>query len=59
MEKQINYEKIRSEHSGEVAAAIEITRYSISVVLYDIRLSRRIGRAAAYGFTVTAENVTE
>lgn len=59
MEKQIHCEKIRSEHSSEVAAAIEITRYSISVVLYDIRLSRRIGRAAAYGFTVTAENVTE
>lgn len=59
MEKQINCEKIRGEHSGEVAAAIEVTRYGISVVLYDIMLSRRIGRAASYGFTVTAENVLE
>ena len=59
MEKQIHCEKIRSEHSGEVAAAIEITRGSISVTLYDIRLSRRIGRAVTYGFSVTAENVLE
>ena len=59
MEKQINCEKIRSEHSGEVTAAIEITRYSISVVMYDVRLSRRIGRAVMYGITITAENVIE
>ena len=59
MEKQVSCEKIRSEHSGDAAAAIEITRSGIAVVLYDVKLSRRIGRAASYGFRVTAENVLE
>ncbi|MGN0648956.1 MAG: ASKHA domain-containing protein [Oscillospiraceae bacterium] len=59
MDKQIHCEKIRSEYSSEVAAAVEITRYSVSIVLYDVRLSRRIGRVVAYGFAVTAENVLE
>ena len=53
----ISFEKYRSERSGELCAAVDITTRSISVVFYDLALSRRVGRTALVGEEVTSESL--
>lgn len=53
----IFHEKYRGERSAELCAACDITRSSISVVYYDMALSRRFGRSVLIGESVSADTV--
>lgn len=52
-----NYEKYRGERSPHLAAACDITRFGISVVLYDKALSRRFARTVFWGEELTAASI--
>lgn len=53
----ISFEKYRDERSAELCAAVDITRHSISLVFYDLALSRRVARTALCGESVTEDSV--
>lgn len=55
---RIIHEKYRAERSERLAAALDITDISVSLVYYDLALSRRFARTALVGERITAENIT-
>lgn len=54
---QLSREKYRTERSSELCAAVDITPYRISVVFYDLALSRRYARTSLCGEHITCDNV--
>lgn len=54
---QLSREKYQTERSSELCAAVDITAYKISVVFYDMELSRRYARGSLCGEHITCENV--
>lgn len=50
------FEKYRSERSNDLALAVNITRHSVSAVLYDMPLERRFARCIRFGLNVSTDN---
>lgn len=54
MKQNFFHELYRHERSVEIAAACNVTEYSISIVFYDLALRRRYARSVSYGSEITA-----
>lgn len=59
MKQAFLHEHLRTERSGDLAAACNISENMISIVFYDMTMKRRYSRSVSYGTNITASAALE